>query len=275
MRPEEDDVGGLKVREVDQLGVRHLAAHDVRRPAAERRGEIAFPRIARELVHAPYESRAVVSAAGRHAEVHLVAVARAAPHVRHSDVRDRGVDDPPLPRRVLRERERVGQALHDRHEPAGRVHELRRRVRGLGACGRVVGQQLERPSSRATTSLPNRSGIASPAARAPRANSFAAASRPIPSTSCASSVVIVAAAAPCATFGGCVGGAGAGAATVVVVAGTVVVSVGSVAAGSTAVVVVGLVVCVGSVVVVTGGAGAGGAGGARSRCRSKTRFASA
>ena len=77
----------------------------------------------------------------------------------------------------------------------------------------------------------------------------------------------------------CAGGTVAGAAIVVVVAGTVVAA-GTVAVGSVAVaVVVTVVVCVGSVVVVvvTGGGATGGdrAGGARSRCRSKTRFASA
>src|SRR5690348_4219606 len=139
---------------------------------------------------------------------------------------------------------------------------------------------MRRPSSRATTSVPKRSGTESPAARAPRANSAAAASRPTPSTSCVSRSGIVAAAAPCGTFGGCSGGAGVGggggSVTVVVVAGSVVVCIGSV------VVVVGsVVVCVGSVVVVgsgdgaTGGGGGGGGGGGASSCfSSKTRFAS-
>ena len=175
------------------------------------------------------------------------------------------------------------------------MDDLGRRVRRLRSRRRVVREQLETasragwsrrsPRRRAATSVPKRHGTFKPAARAPRAHSVAAASRPTPSTISALSIVIEAVAAPCGTFGGCAGGAGAGgggggagSVTVVVVVGSVtvgsvVVCVGSVTVGS-------VVVGVGSVTVGSGcggvtGGGGGGGGGARSCFRSKTRFASA
>src|SRR5262249_13551908 len=118
-----------------------LDAHRVRRPALDRRGEGSLVRVALELVHAPDEARAVVAAARGDAEVDLGAVARAAPDVRHPDLRERDREDLALPVVELRERKgrREARALGDL--PAvgeeAEVEDLRGRVRGLGA-GRLV-----------------------------------------------------------------------------------------------------------------------------------------
>src|SRR6478672_8536291 len=85
---EEDDVGGLELLERDPLRARHLDAHVVRRPPPDRRREVALVRIALELVDAPDEAGAVVAAARRYAERRLGAIARSAPDVRHTDLRD-------------------------------------------------------------------------------------------------------------------------------------------------------------------------------------------
>src|SRR3954453_9282466 len=87
---EEDDVGRLELRERDAPRLRHLAAHLVRRPAAESRGKGALVRVGLELVHAPDESRAVIAAARGDAELRLRAVARAAPDVGHPDAGNGG-----------------------------------------------------------------------------------------------------------------------------------------------------------------------------------------
>src|SRR5207248_3769454 len=100
------------LRERDPLRARHLDAHRVRRPALDRRGEGPLLRIALELVDAPDEPRAVVTAACWDAEVDLRTVARPAPDVRHPDFRDRDRQDLALPVVQLREGERVGETLH-------------------------------------------------------------------------------------------------------------------------------------------------------------------
>src|SRR5581483_4735070 len=101
----------------------------------------------RELVDAPDEAGAVVSAARLHAEVDLGTVARAAPDVGHADPTDGRVQDPPLPEVEGGELERVGEALDGRDLPAvpepAEARYLRGRVRGLGARRGIPGQQLE------------------------------------------------------------------------------------------------------------------------------------
>src|SRR5471032_822631 len=56
LRPEEEDVGGLEVGEVDPLRARYLAAHLVRRAAAEHERERAAPRVLLQLVDTPDEA---------------------------------------------------------------------------------------------------------------------------------------------------------------------------------------------------------------------------
>ena len=58
------------------------------------------------------------------------------------------VEDPLLPVRELGQRERVGEALDARRLPALELEDLRGRVRGLGAGGRILRQQLERVLAR-------------------------------------------------------------------------------------------------------------------------------
>src|SRR4051812_42688045 len=140
---EEDDVGGLELRECDPPGRRHLAAHLVRRPAAERRGQRARAGIPLELVDAPDEARAVVAAARRHAERRLRAVRLAAPDVGHADLRDGAVEDPPLPVGERRQGEGLRRGLDARDLPVGEVEDLRDRIGRLRAVRRVLRPQLE------------------------------------------------------------------------------------------------------------------------------------
>src|SRR5207244_3387155 len=67
-RAEEDDVARLDARERDPLGRRHLAAHRIGRPAAERLRERRRAGVRLELVHAPHETRTVEAAARHDAE---------------------------------------------------------------------------------------------------------------------------------------------------------------------------------------------------------------
>src|SRR5262249_56545893 len=84
VRAEEEDVGGLELRECDPLCRLDLAAHGVGRAALQRRPECVRAGVGLELVDAPDEARAVETA--RHQlprpEGILWALARSAPDVR-------------------------------------------------------------------------------------------------------------------------------------------------------------------------------------------------
>src|SRR5262249_16680496 len=103
--------------------------------------------VALELVDAPDESRAVVAAARRDAEVDLRPVARASPDVRHPDLREGDIEDLALPVVDHRQGERAGEALHLADLPAvsakAEAEDLRRRVRRLGAGRRILRPELE------------------------------------------------------------------------------------------------------------------------------------
>ena len=277
-----------------ERGTSPLMTYVVRPRRTEARSALA--RVARQLVHAPHESGAVVAAARGDAEVDLVRRRSSRPTrtaSRCARPRCRGsaaaTSSTCGSENVSARFWTIGTSQPDEWMICAAEYAASARVAGSSGSSSsdVLARGMVDAQARAGAPPP-RCRSATGRSALPRALRARTRSRlrrgrrrrRAPRRASPSSPR----AAPCGTFGGCAGGVGAGgggsgSVTVVVVVGSVVVGVGSVAVGS--VVVGSVVVCVGSVTVGSGcgGVGAtgggGGGGGASSCFRSNTRFASA